>query len=103
MVCVVVSRYMEVIELMQEELVLRMDLFRRIEKALVFLKEKVMRSAIDDLHDGEGDSDSDGDMDLFSLDVKKGKKGKKGKGGKGMRKRRSVPRGPKGKKECVIS
>ena len=80
MVCVVVSRYMEVIELMQEELVLRMDLFRRIEKALVFLKEKVMRSAIDDLHDGEGDSD--GDMDLFSLDVKKGKKGKKGKTGK---------------------
>ena len=46
MVCVLVSRYMEVIELMQEELVLRMDLFRRIEKALVFMKEKVMRSAI---------------------------------------------------------
>jgi hypothetical protein len=44
---------MEVIELMQEELVLRMDLFRRIEKALVFMKEKVMRSAIDDVHDAE--------------------------------------------------
>ena len=53
MVCVLVSRYMEVIELMQEELVLRMDLFRRIEKALVFMKEKVMRSAIDDVHDAE--------------------------------------------------
>jgi hypothetical protein len=53
--------------------------------------------------EGGGDSDSDGDMDLFSLDEKKGKKGNKGKGGKGMRKRRSVPRGPKGKKECVIS